>query len=47
MASVYSILPYWFENGWSFDNAANWLFYPFYILALAGLNTIFDKFVND
>lgn len=47
MASVYSFLPYWFYNDFAFTNLSVWFIYPFYILALAGLNSIFDTFMND
>lgn len=48
MASVFSFVPYWFWYcEFNFLSPFNWVFYPFYIFALAGLNTIADKFVNE
>ena len=44
MASVFSVLPYWFT--YDHSHPSSWLIYPFYILALAGLNSIFSKFVE-
>ena len=47
MASIYSFLPYWMYYRFDFTNFDALIFYPFYILALAGLNAIFDKFINE
>lgn len=47
MASVYSFVPFWWYVKWNMDIASNWALYPFYILALAGLNRIFDKYLNE
>lgn len=47
MASVYSFLPYWMYYRFDFINFDALILYPFYILALAGVNSVFDKIVNE
>lgn len=42
MASVWGVIPFFYHYGFTY-----WVFYPIYVLALAGLNSIFDKFVNE
>lgn len=51
MASVFSIIPYWFSvyfevikfDFFTFDEL---LFYPAYIFTLAGFNRLIDTFIN-
>jgi len=47
MSSVFSFAPYWWFYCWDFSNFDLWLNYPLYVLILAGLNTIVDKFINE
>ena len=47
MASVYSFLPYWYFYRWDFGNFDVVVCYPFYILTLAGINSIIDKYINE
>ena len=46
MASVYSIIPYWWYCGWEFGCVDNWLMYPFYILMVSGANTVLDNMIE-
>jgi len=47
MASVYSFFPYWYSIDWDFTNMEKLALYPFYIFILAGMNSYFDKQIND
>ena len=47
MASVYSFVPYWYYYKFNFTDIDALMFYPVYILILAGMNRIIDKFIND
>lgn len=42
MASIFGFVPFFYHYGFNY-----WLFYPVYVIALAGLNSIFDKMVNE
>lgn len=47
MASIYSFVPYWWFNCWNFATFETWIFYPVYILMVAGLNAVMDSMVNE
>lgn len=47
MASVYGLIPYWWYVGWDFTYLENWAIYPFFVLAVSGLNTIIDQMINE
>lgn len=42
MASIFGAAPFFYYYGFTY-----WLFYPIYVIALAGLNSILDKFINE
>lgn len=46
MASVFSIIPYWFYYDWNFTNFGILMLYPVYILMLAGINRLIDQYIN-
>ncbi len=43
MSSVHSTYFYWFFQEWTLENL---YLYPFYVLALAGLNSIIHKYID-
>jgi len=47
MASIFSIIPYWSYARFDFTSGADWLIYILYIFALAGMNSIVYRIIEE